>query len=88
MTVIAKLWREHGIKWLSVIAMAAVGYWLPQVLDKLDTNWRFAYWGFVAGVFVCGSARNVGERRRLRREIERVDEQRLAKQAPRTSALL
>jgi hypothetical protein len=81
------LWRGGRKKWLVFIVAGLAGFWSPWLFDGLDTNWRYAAGGFSAGVLVCDVLQEIRDRTRLRSEIERADEQRLANQRGELSPL-
>ena len=68
-------------KVLQVIGWAIFGAVLGPAVNSLDTNWKYAYWGFMCGVGVAAVAVHIGERRRERREREDADQRRLARHA-------
>lgn len=73
--------RIAASKWLQGICWGIFGGVVGYGINAVDTNWKYAYWGFICGIAVCGLVYNWRENRQIERESAEADERRLARQA-------
>ena len=67
--------------WVQLVCWGIFGGVVGYGINAVDTNWKYAYWGFICGVGVCGLAYNWRENREIERETAEADERRLAQHA-------